>query len=730
MAKIKVKDNFLCLRLVPPSQKIFLLLLASCFLLLSSGVLAADYVDSQYETLLDQAEKQGVAPVVVTLPSALSLTELGYTNVVQKTALKSEAEALLSELDDTIWQTGLWNNDMGQVGFYATKEALKLLANSFVAEKFAPDTTRKMRFRTFVSDGSREAIERKLKINNKIRLEVYLNVDAFEYDLDKVTGKEIFRPLEKLPSQLHEKLNHILSGNYRKGLSDIDQSKMEANEKPSFMVTVDREGYYGLRENPSVRTIKPVGFKDERKAHWPQDLLEFAKQQGNKPVDVIMTLRGGSIFSPSGGYMSETAWKEQGAANRRAFDDILQQVSARDAISQRFAETGTVVVRLNHGELTQLYRHADPRILHVSMNKPEASPSLVQSTNLINMPSAWNAGYTAAGQNIVVLDTGVRSDHAFLKNGNNQSKVILEACFGTNASTAGGITYTSICPSQNPVTGDSPLGLAGSAQPNTDPACQGSLGYNACGHGTHVAGIAAGRENLSSLPAGLQGVAPDASIIAAQVFSYGYNNLGEPFVGSFETDQITALQAVVDSTANPDPYNTVNMSLGAGAYSDSASCDSAYPARANLINNLISRDTPVVIAAGNASLVGQLGAPACISGAIKVGAVEDNGSSLTSFSNIADPDGFIGPILLAPGRTINSSDIDSSTDLHQLDGTSMAAPHVSGIYAAIKAAIPGISVADATAWIVNTGSIHYTYTYTIGPQTYNWTIPRVHIPNF
>ena len=32
-------------------------------------------------------------------------------------------------------------------------------------------------------------------------------------------------------------------------------------------------------------------------------------------------------------------------------------------------------------------------------------------------------------------------------------------------------------------------------------------------------------------------------------------------------------------------------------------------------------------------------------------------------------------------------------------------PHVAGLYAATKAAVPGISVNDATAWIVGSGSI-------------------------
>jgi hypothetical protein len=53
---------------------------------------------------------------------------------------------------------------------------------------------------------------------------------------------------------------------------------------------------------------------------------------------------------------------------------------------------------------------------------------------------------------------------------------------------------------------------------------------------------------------------------------------------------------------------------------------------------------------------------------------------------------------------------------------------VAGVYAAINAAISGISVADATAWIVTTGSIPATYNLPapVGIQTYR----RIRIPNF
>lgn len=52
----------------------------------------------------------------------------------------------------------------------------------------------------------------------------------------------------------------------------------------------------------------------------------------------------------------------------------------------------------------------------------------------------------------------------------------------------------------------------------------------------------------------------------------------------------------------------------------------------------------------------------------------------------------------------------------------MAAPHVSGLYAAIKAAIPGVTVANATDWINTQGSVSVT--------AHGYTFRRIHLPNF
>ena len=131
------------------------------------------------------------------------------------------------------------------------------------------------------------------------------------------------------------------------------------------------------------------------------------------------------------------------------------------------------------------------------------------------MPAAWsNPNFRGAGQNIVVMDTGVQSNHEFFRDSMGISRVFFEACFGTNGSLPNGTQFSSACPLfQQDANGDSPGGLPGSAAP-----CGGNLALSSsCSHGTQVAGIAAGRASTNplmppppELPAQFQGVAPDA----------------------------------------------------------------------------------------------------------------------------------------------------------------------------------------------------------------------------
>jgi len=295
-------------------------------------------------------------------------------------------------------------------------------------------------------------------------------------------------------------------------------------------------------------------------------------------------------------------------------------------------------------------------------------PTLAESVPLIGADDAWVAGYSGSGQVVAILDTGVDSAHEFLS-----GKVAAEACFSTNNVPSGS---TTLCPN----------GLE--TQIGTGAGAYCSLAISGCDHGTHVSGIAAGKGVSFS------GVARDANLIAVQVFSriddVGFCGASNPCAGSWTSDQIAALEWVYDQSSSYT-IASVNMSLGGGQYFSNCDGDS----RKLAIDNLVSVNIATVISSGNSGYTIAMGAPACISTAISVGSTT-NSDVVSSFSNIAS---FIS--LVAPGSSVNSSvpgDLYSSWN-----GTSMAAPHVSGAWAVLKSKDPDATVDELLAALASTG---------------------------
>ena len=692
--------------------------------------LAAQYDANEYGNLLSEANSKGFVRVLITLDNTITLENMASNQASLGAAMENKAQNVLAELGQNALKSGYWNNGIGQMGAYVNESGLHILAGSSNIIALTRDVTHAYRIKAVDTDGSLEAIETAIHANGFANVDIFLGVDAADYALDN-SGNTIFRPSTAMPEEIQSILDDMTGQPYSKGIINPEKDP----NRPVIRANIDRNAFYALIERDDVKAVRLIGYTDPRVAQWPEEVLEAAKEHGE--AEILITLRGGDFFSPKTGYMSSAAIKAQTNANQQTFDDILSRIGA-SALSTSMSTSlniGVMQVRLPFEALAQLYDQADARILSIDLNKPVAWTSLTNSTVLLNMSSAWNAGYRAAGQNIVIMDSGVRKDHALFTT-NNVSRVTYEACFGSNI-TSGGIIYSSICPSQNSA-GDSPPGLTGSGEPYSNlTACNAlaSLGHD-CSHGTHVAGITAGRQSASISPSNLQGVGPDASIVSIQLFSY---NATTPAAGIFNDDITAALNAINQSTVGLYSPFTVNMSFGGSQIYSSANCVTPY---ANTIASLISKGIPVVAATGNDFNKGAIAKPACVDGVIKVSSVKNDstGTTLSDFANIASQSKFIGPFLLAPGgghlyeapqTYINSADRASTTATKLMMGTSQATPHVAGVYAAIKAANPGgISVANATAWIVSTGSIPVSVTVNKDNANIIETFRRVRLPNF
>ncbi|MFK0050494.1 S8 family peptidase [Streptomyces sp. NPDC090741] len=268
--------------------------------------------------------------------------------------------------------------------------------------------------------------------------------------------------------------------------------------------------------------------------------------------------------------------------------------------------------------------------------------SLDRSVKQIGADKAWEAGFDGKGVKIAVLDTGVDKTHDDLK--------------------------TQVVDEKN-----------SSASPDT---------VDRVGHGTHVASIAAGTGAKSG--GTYKGVAPGAKVISGKVLND--NGFGE------DSSIIAGME-----WAAAEGADVVNLSLGGP---DSPGID---PLEATVDKLSAEKGTLFAIAAGNDGRAGNstVGSPGTADAALTVGAV-DNDDKLAPFSSIGPRvgDGGVKPDVTAPGVAITAAaapgsviDTDPATPhpapgYLQIDGTSMATPHVAGAAAILKQQHPSWKSAE------------------------------------
>jgi serine protease AprX len=261
----------------------------------------------------------------------------------------------------------------------------------------------------------------------------------------------------------------------------------------------------------------------------------------------------------------------------------------------------------------------------------------------IQAPAVWQAGYRGRGVKVAIVDTGLDPQHPDFT-----------GRIAATTSLVKGVDF---------------------ADDN--------------GHGTHVAGIAAGSGAASA--GRYVGVAPEASLYIAKVL--------DAAGGGYMSDVMAGIEWAVGQGVQ-----VINLSLGSDGACDgsdalSATCDAA-----------VEHGIVMCVAAGNAGPgASTVGSPGCARLVITVGAATDDDSIASFSSRGPTSDGRVKPDLVFPGQGIIAPRAKGTSLGHlvgeqyvELSGTSMATPHATGASALLLQAFPGLTPAQVKDVLMST----------------------------
>ncbi|MGF1616343.1 MAG: S8 family serine peptidase [Acidimicrobiia bacterium] len=364
----------------------------------------------------------------------------------------------------------------------------------------------------------------------------------------------------------------------------------------------------------------PVAGQSEEPARSPQGVSGSAV---GGPVDLDQEVRlFVQLDEPSvSEFVAGSASEPSANAQRSQADRVkAQQAQLRGPIEAAGATVGASLVVGANGFHVDARIRDIPALEAISGVKSVARVTLFEPSNetsvpWINAPEVWELGYTGEGITVGIIDTGIDYYHANLGGSGDPADFAaddgLDLSDGNfpNAKVVGGWDFAGDAYNADPTSPDyNPV-----PAPDPDP-------LDCHGHGTHVAGSAAGLGVDGIIG---PGVAPDALLYALRVFGCG---------GSTDLVSI-ALEWAMDPNGDgsmDDHLDVINMSLGSpfGSPDDPSAISTGNAVAAGIV---------VVASAGNEGPAPYVtGSPAINADAISVAASIDGGLSVLGIEYTVD----------------------------------------------------------------------------------------------
>lgn len=338
----------------------------------------------------------------------------------------------------------------------------------------------------------------------------------------------------------------------------------------------------------------------------------------------------------------------------------LHEYNALPLAHVRVHSRAALVALLNHGGI----KSVTPNL--------RVEPSMTESNALVHQPGALPGNFTGANTTVAVIDDGLAYNQAVF--GNCTAVNTPASCRVVAAGSASGAFTSTVTTIKDG---------------NNNSVQNGA-------HGTNVAAIAAT-------------VAPGTRIAAFDMYDATHSG-----------SSATLLQGMDWAITNRTALNIVSVNIsqglpGLGKFT--ATCDGATGTTVALMRDAVARlraaNILPVIAAGNNGWTDGISAPACVAGAVSVGALWDatyttsdgspiqfgicstasgsmRANQVACFSNVGN-----NMTLFAPGAYIAAGG-------YTMPGTSQAAPHVAGAVALLRTVAPNESLTALTARLTKT----------------------------
>ena len=453
-------------------------------------------------------------------------------------------------------------------------------------------------------------------------------------------------------------------------------------------------------ETPSAPSAK------SRSTQSPAEVISPELQEAQGQVAVFVQLQGPGAFETTQpdavleGDQEPIPAVDRVQAIHQSVDSASSSLASESDADLLYTTANALRGAALHGDAEQLRQLAErPDVAKISRIIPQhrRNAGSVVDTNALG---TWTqTKHTGRGVKIAVIDTGIDYTHADFGGPGT-----VEAYQQAAASAQMPAESSELYDPQKIVGGYDLAGDGYDARfPQALPQPDGNpLDCEAAGHGTHVAGTAAGygvtqegetfRGGYSELDADEvrqmtigPGTAPEAQLIALRVFGCeGSTNL-----------VLDALDRSLDPNMDgdfSDKADVINLSLG-------SDFGPAEDPQNDMIDALSQQGILSIIAAGNAGDAHEVsGSPGSARSALTVAnsqgstVAQDEAGGSISADQINDStsrgqhgsNGVIKPDVAAPGTLISSAGVAQGSSPIVLTGTSMAAPHVAGIAALVR----------------------------------------------